>query len=307
MKLFPLIILLSLLFINFGHACKILSLSGGGAHGAFQGGALNKLHDMGKKWNIITGISVGSLNGMMLGMFTPEDQQKGMDLIKKVWLNITTTDVYRWNWNPLYDQSLLDNTALNKTVNTMAAQHGGIAQRDIVVGSVNFNTGLLRLFNRTEFSSPKRSSDIVMASASIPLIFPPRFLDGNYYVDGGTYSNEIIRPAIQYCLDHGYAKTEISIDIIICSPPINIISNKEIESDHLFGIGSRAYDIVSSALSDHELYTHCNESQDIYPMYIYKPYQPYPGGLLDFSHSDLVKTFNLGYNIKQPEISKYCY
>jgi hypothetical protein len=28
---------------------------------------------------------------------------------------------------------------------------------------------------------------------------------------------------------------------------------------------------------------------------------------LDFSHDTIVKTFNLGYNVKSPDISKYCY
>ena len=146
-----------------------------------------------------------------------------------------------------------------------------------------------------------------MASSSIPVIFPPRFLDNNYYVDGGTFSNEIVRPAIKYCLDKGYKNEDISIDIIICSPPISTISNDEIKADHVYGLGCRAYDIASSALSNHELYSSCNQTQRIYPMYIYKPYLPYPGSLLDFSHETLVKTFNIGYNIKSPIVSKYCY
>ena len=300
-----LLILLLLLVVTNG--CNILALSGGGAHGAFQGGVLNKLQTENKKWNIITGVSAGSLNGIMLAMYTPSEQQKGINVIKDVWLNITTADVYRWNWNPIYDQSILDNTPLNNTINSLAYKYGGVAKRDIIIGSVNFNTGLLRLFNRSEFSNPRRTSDIVMASSSIPVIFPPRFLDNNYYVDGGTFSNEIIRPAIQYCLDKGYNKDDINIDIIICTPPISKITNSEISKDHTYGIGLRAYDIASSALSNHELYTHCGKNQEAYKMYIYKPNQPYLGSLLDFSHDILVKTFEMGYNVTQPIESKYCY
>ena len=303
--LFQILLFQILLFPIRG--CRILSLSGGGAHGAFQGGVLNKLHDIGRTWNIITGISAGALNGMMLGMFKPLNQQQGITLLEEVWLNITTADVYKWNWNPIYDQSLMDNSPLNRTVNNIARLYGGLAQRDIIVGAVNFNTGLLRLFNRTEFSSAERSSTIVMASASIPGVFPPTFLDGNYYVDGGTFSNELIRPAIQYCRNKGYADVEIEIDLIICSPPIQTITNKEIESDYIFGIGSRAYDILFNAISNHELYSHCNNNQKSFPLYVYKPYKPYAGGLLDFNHKDIVEMFNMGYNIKNPTVSKYCY
>ena len=301
------IVLILLILLKPTNGCRILSLSGGGAHGAFQAGVLNKLHDTGKRWDIITGISVGSLNGMMLGMFKETYQQQGMDLVKMVWLNITTSNIYRWNWNPLYDQSLLDNTYLNDTVNKISEQYGGVAKRDIIIGAVSLNTGLLRLFNRSDFSSPSRSSDIVMASSSIPLIFPPRYLDGEYYVDGGTFSNELVRPAIQYCREHGYDDVDITIDIIICSPPIDSVTNKEIEKDSIFGLGSRAYDILSNAIFNHELYSECTNTQTSFPMYIYKPYSPYPGGLLDFNHKDLVRMFNIGYNIKEPVVSKYCY
>jgi len=289
--------------------CNILSLSGGGAHGAFQAGVLYRLQNenqkINKTWDIITGISVGSLNGIMLGMYKASDQQKGMNTIRDVWLNITTSDVYRWNWDPFYDQSILDNGPLNQTINTLALKYGGIAQRPILIGAVNFNTGLLRIFNQTEFDTPTRTSDIVMASSSIPVIFPPRFLDNNYYVDGGTFSNEIVKPAIQYCLNNN--KTAISIDIIICTPPISNITNEEITKDHTYGIATRTYDIVTSALSNHELYTDCADDEVGYPMHIYKPTLPYPGSLLDFSHETLVKTFEIGYNTNSFGISKYCY
>lgn len=294
-----------LLFISLVGACNILSLSGGGAHGAFQAGVLNRLQTMGKNWDIITGVSVGSLNGVMLGMFKPSDQNKAMNIIKNVWLNITTNDIYFWNWDPFYDQSFLDNSPLNKTISNIVHEYGGVVKRDVIIGSTNLNTGLLRLFNQSEFNTPVRTTNIVMASSSIPVVFPPRFLDNNYYVDGGVFSNEIIRPAIKYCLSHN--KPDITIDIIICSPPVSLINNAEIKNDHTYGLAFRAYDIAASALSNHELYTSCNSDKISYPMYIYKPYQPYSGSLLDFSHTTLNKTFYQGYNSGPPILSKYCY
>lgn len=293
------------LFIALTTGCNILSLSGGGAHGSFQAGVLNQLHNKGKQWDIITGVSVGSLNGIMLGMFSFDNQHTAIKTIKDVWLNITTNDVYRWNWDPFYDQSFLDNSPLNKTITNLAYQYGGVAKRDIIIGSTNLNTGLLRLFNQTDFDSPTRTTDIVMASSSIPVVFPPRFLDNNYYVDGGVFSNEIIRPAIKYCLNKN--KSNITIDIIICSPPVTLINNAEIKNDHTYGLAFRAYDIAASALSNHEIYTSCNNDKTSYPMYIYKPTKPYSGSLLDFSHSTLNKTFYQGYNTGPPLHAKYCY
>jgi len=301
------LILIPLLFIETTDACNILSLSGGGAHGAFQAGVLKKLHQQGKKWDIITGISVGSINGIGLSLFTAPEQEKGIELLETIWTNITTSDVYRWNWNPIGDQSLLDNSPLNKTLIDVIKLYGGRASRRVLIGSVNLNTGLLRLFDQSEFSYASRTAQIVMASSAIPVVFPPAYLDGNYYVDGGTFSNELIRPAIKDCLSKGYYKSDINIDVIICSPPIQNITNKEIQSDYIFGLISRAYDILANAISNHELYTVCGVDQESYPLRIYKPYLPYPGGLLDFDHSNLVKMFDVGYNIKGPSIGKYCY
>ena len=299
--------MLFLLLIEFTWSCRILSLSGGGAHGAFQGGVINKLHDTGHRWDIITGISVGSLNGLMLGMYSADNQTEGVQLIRSVWLNLTKSDVYRINWNPLGDQSILDSTPLNKTVFNIAEKIGGKAKRPIIIGSVNLNTGLLELFGTSDFNSVYRSGSIVMASSAIPVVFPPVLLDGNYYVDGGTYSNELIRPAIQYCLGRGYDRSEIIIDIIVCSAPINNINSSQIKTYGLYSFLSRTYDIVSNVISNHELYTRCTPGQTGYPMYVYKPYAPYPGGLLEFSPRILATTYKIGYNIKQPPIEKYCY
>ena len=288
-------------------ACNILSLSGGGSHGSFQAGVLNKLHNENKRWDIITGISAGSINGMMLGMFSPDNQNDGIQLLRDVWLNISSNDIYRWNWNPIYDQSLLDSSPLNKTINTVAKKHGGIAKRKILIGSVNLNTGILRIFDTKDFSSPSRSSQIIMASSAIPVVFPPVLLDGHYYVDGGTYSNELIRPAIKYCLNKGYTREEINIDVIICSSPIQQVTNKELYSDTIFGMFSRAYDVLSNAVSNHEIYTYCANDKHSYPMNIYKPPMPYPGGLLDFNNKDLAEMFKMGFNVKSPISSKYCF
>lgn len=309
------LIILFLLCV-FTQACRILSLSGGGAHGAFQAGVIKKLHDQGTTWDIITGISVGSFNGIALGLFSPQNQSLGIDIMTNLWSSITANDVYNYNWNPIYDQAILDNTPLNNTIFNLINKYGGIAQRDIIIGAVNLNTGLMRLFDKTQLNSPNRTNNIVMASASIPIIFPPVFFDGNYYVDGGTFSNELIIPGIDYCLKKG--DSNITIDMIICSPPITNITNEEIYKDTIIGIATRIYDVVSNVVYNHELYSTCDnkkkinklqqaqQAQQAYPMYIYKPLEDYAGGILDFNHNDIVSSFKMGYNLKQPSVTKYC-
>ena len=44
---------------------KALVLSGGGARGAYQMGVWKALRRLNKKFDIVTGTSIGALNGMM--------------------------------------------------------------------------------------------------------------------------------------------------------------------------------------------------------------------------------------------------
>jgi len=303
------LLFLSLFLISFVQGCRVLSLSGGGAHGAYQAGVLKRLHEEGYKWDIITGVSAGSLNGIALGLFNASNQDFAIKLMESVWMNITSSDVYKWNWNPIYDQSLLDSSPLNRTIYKLVSKYGGVAKRNLILGSVKLNSGLLKLFPTSELNSVSRTTRIVMASSSIPVVFPPIHLDGEYYVDGGTFSNELIRPGVKYCLSKGYKN--ITIDVIICSPPIQNITNTEIEKDTIIGIMSRAYDVMSNSVFNHELYSNCRDPtrqvQLTLPMYIYKPPKPYPGSMLDFDHKDLVTIFKMGYNVKPPGVTKYCF
>jgi len=58
-----------------------------------------------------------------------------------------------------------------------------------------------------------------MASGSIPVVFPPRHFQGNYYMDGGTVWNVNISSAIEGCLTMVDDLSKITVDILICSDP----------------------------------------------------------------------------------------
>jgi NTE family protein len=72
---------------------RALVLSGGGAKGAFQLGAVRyiesvvKTENPGYNFDIIAGVSVGSLNGVMLAM-------DKYDELENLWNTITDEDIY---------------------------------------------------------------------------------------------------------------------------------------------------------------------------------------------------------------------
>lgn len=58
-----------------------------------------------------------------------------------------------------------------------------------------------------------------MASGSIPTVFPPRYFQGQYFMDGGTTWNVNISSAINGCLSMVDDESKITVDILICDDP----------------------------------------------------------------------------------------
>ncbi len=62
---------------------KALVLSGGGALGAFEAGAIKALHDGGSEFDLICGTSIGAINAS----FAAQDK---IDELTALWLGIAT-------------------------------------------------------------------------------------------------------------------------------------------------------------------------------------------------------------------------
>jgi predicted acylesterase/phospholipase RssA len=300
------ILLSTTVFIGRSNECRILVLSGGGAHGAYQAGVIKRLDESGHKWDIITGISVGSLNGVFISGFSLKNQSLATKLLKSFWFNISDHDVYTKNWNPIWSGSVYDNNPLNQTIRKVLNNINGI-KRDVLVGSTRVNDGKLVVFNRTDMIYKDDIIDILMASTAIPIYFPPKEFKGSFYMDGGLFTNELIYPAVRTCRKQGL--TDIIIDVIRCSTPLKNVSSETIAKDNIFKLSYRTYEIASNTLFHHELYSACDTKKlvRIYPMYVYQPYSEFPGGLLDFDHDKVVTAYEMGYNTTKPIKLQWCH
>lgn len=284
--------------------CNILSLSGGGAHGAFQAGVLKWLNEQGSRWDIITGISVGSLNGAMISLYDPSEQNIAINKIQKLWFNITADKVYKWSWNSIWNNSIYSNEPLNNYLSYIVHDVNSNAKRDILVGATSLNTGNITVFSKNDFIGANNILDIIMASTSIPVYFPPRFFRDEYFIDGGTFTNVLINSAVKLCYLKGL--NNINIDVILANVLIDKIKNEEINKMNIFKIAYRTLKIFNNVISNHELYTDCDNSKNKYPMNIYKPHKSLPYELLDFNHKDIVSMFNSGYSTNVPTKTWYC-
>ena len=199
-----------------GSHCITLGLQGGGAHGAFEWGVLDRLLDVAElEIGTVSGVSAGAMNAAMLvqGLATggPEQAKR---LLREFWRRVAAAggsldlELTPWPWslsgavemfrrtskvppplgmalgvNPLHGilDGLLDPSAFGRP-----------GAPTLVVAATHVRTGAARLFRDTEVTA-----DALVASACLPQLFPAVEIDGEAYWDGGYSSNPPLRPLIE--------------------------------------------------------------------------------------------------------------
>ena len=200
-----------------------LVLSGGGARGAFQSGALVELlsyfEQTGRRINILSGTSVGALNGLAIAQAaTLKDARTE---IESQWKSLSNDDIYhirgweifglilkfattrmdRWPTVPGVD-SLFDNTPLYKRYIENYLKMDLIRERRTVdeffVSLCSLNTGEVYHKSITAEPDEKKAKEFIMASTITTVAYPPvkTIVDDQaiplhlrnipqYYADGG--------------------------------------------------------------------------------------------------------------------------
>ena len=196
---------------SLGHKDKeghfsILSLSGGGAKGAFGAGILCGWSKAGNRptFKIVTGISTGALIAPFAFLGSEYDK-----IIQQVYTTIATKDVLemrsriiiRGGIDSLADSSPLKNL-ISKYVGKDIIQNVARAHaegRRLYIGTTDLDANKLVIWNMGAIAAGNtpQADDlfrkVLLASASIPIVFPPVYIsveaDGNTYeemhVDGG--------------------------------------------------------------------------------------------------------------------------
>lgn len=195
---------------------KILILSGGGVYGSFEMGIVSRLiKDNKGKWDLITGVSIGSLNACYLSTITKDNEDKEVENLKKLWLNIKEIDILTKNYF-LNEISLYGNKRFKNFISDLFKDRSPI--RPFIISATSLNTSSSKIFTENDINE-NRYTDLIMASTAIPILLPPYpFLD-DVFVDGGLTSNVVFYEAINYCLKH-FPNENIEVDIIVCGSKI---------------------------------------------------------------------------------------
>lgn len=214
-----------------------LVLTGGGARGAYQVGAILALSeimpDVPTPFRVLTGVSSGAINIMPLGA-AADDFRRGAQRLFELWSQLTPERVYRTDppklaqlgirWlkdltmggalgtsraNHLLDTSPLRELLKRELDCSQLSKH--IAEgrlRGVAVSATNYLTGnTVTFFDGAPHIEPwvrggriavreAITADHVLASASIPVFFPPVRIGGKVYGDGQIRMTTPLGPAI---------------------------------------------------------------------------------------------------------------
>lgn len=201
-----------------------LALQGGGSHGAFTWGVLDRLLEDGSvSLDGICGTSAGAMNAVLVAHGLMQDGRDGARaslanfwlrvgelgamlnplaaltgsnplvnagtnplLATQQWMMESFTRTFSpYQFNPLNMNPLRD--LLAACVDFQALQH--CEEVKLFLCATNVRSGKARIFN-----NPAMSIDAVMASACLPHLFQAVEIDGEHYWDGGYMGNPVLYP-----------------------------------------------------------------------------------------------------------------
>lgn len=188
-----------------GEPRRILLLSGGGAFGAMQVGMMRPFMAAGFRPDIVVGVSAGALNGTFLANNWSLD---GLSALSDIWLTVDRRDIFpsKRTAQLLHivagHDRLHPHDGLRGLIERVAPVSDiGMSEIPIHVGATNLVSGEVAWFSRGD------TADVLLASCSLPGLFPPVKIDGTPYIDGGVVSNvpwgfaSSLEPTEIVCLD----------------------------------------------------------------------------------------------------------
>jgi NTE family protein len=209
-------------------------LSGGAALGASQVGMLRALLERGIKPDLIVGTSIGSWNGLWLAA---HPELEWLDMLEEVWHSITLLELFGDNVISFVAHRaskrpyLVSGDGMER-IYRRAVALGGIQDVTFEELSIPFKvtaSNILRGTSETFDSGPVMPA--VLASSSIPGLFPPRMIDGQQYVDGGLLDNGGVGVAVEAGAKRIYVLNVMSAEEL--TQPVTTLTDLMVRSFHL--------------------------------------------------------------------------
>jgi NTE family protein len=239
----------------------VLVMQGGGAPGSYQAGAYQALHEAGIEPDWVIGTSIGAINGAII---TGNEDVDRVRRLEEFWGQLDTRLPEPWSQLAPLVVGVPGFYQVNPALAWGADARVGIEQaamylvdplKKLLPEIVDFNlvnsgktrftlglttvqTGRMRYFdNRQERIGPEH----VLGSSALPPCFLAVLIDGDYYWDGGVYSNS----PIEVVFDEDPRESSVVFAIQIWhtrgSRPESLSHAFMREKDILFGSRSKSH------------------------------------------------------------------
>jgi NTE family protein len=243
-----------------------LVLQGGAALGAYEAGVLSALLEAGRRFDIVTGCSIGAL----MAAIAVGSRGDPVETLRDMWHRFAMPvnpflpgpfarsvpvpggrNIYRAN--PLYFALPTLATHMYEREPLEAAMNEWVdferlnsAPTEVIVTAVEVKSGHLQ-----EFSSHRGglTARHVVASASLPPVFPLTEVDGGEYWDGGLISSTPLRPAINAIERHNQLRQAPLWELIVVDLFTPLAGPPRDMSDVL----QRAFELVFFGKFQHDL------------------------------------------------------
>ena len=304
---------------------RILALSGGGSRGAYGAGVLAGWTATGTRpeFDVVTGISTGALQATAAFLGTDYDELLATfndvdndDIFTSAGATALLTNESLYDTAPL--KAMLVNLLDEETINAVAAEHH--KGRHLFIGTTNLDANVFTIWNMGKIASSDRPDrfqvyrDVVLASASFPVAFPPVYFpvttaQGNTYyqmhVDGGAKESIFI---FVYLAELKEQLLSLGLDWDEdINPQIYLLNNGQLFSDHTYQPVKA--DIFSIAMRSIESLSRKNVAASIYYIwsaglvhgasislaFIPQHYDLTNLDILEFNSKEMNRLFKFGY------------
>ncbi|HEX2952796.1 MAG TPA: patatin-like phospholipase family protein [Bacillota bacterium] len=292
---------------------RALVLSGGGSRGAFEVGAIDYLvNEEGMDFTYFMGTSAGALNASMLGQ--AGDHQELMDEVKKlkgIWLDIKgNRSIFSpnpWSYFRLiFKDALHEPRGLKKLIHENIDLNRVFDPASVVkITTVALETGELLVADSRQAQFKRDFFSYILASASVPLFFPPVYIQGKHWYDGGLRD---LTP-----LSSAFAEEPEEIVVILTYPVNQDLSPKirRAKAGGALNLLWRVVEILTNEVGANDLQVAelINQHHLVFPkkhcipIRIIHPSSPLPGDPMEFYPQRIREQMRLGfYSATNPRI-----
>ncbi len=205
--------------------CINLALQGGGAHGAFAWGVMDKFLEDGRiEIEGLSGTSAGSMNAVVYAFGALKGKEGAREALHNYWQAISDAGqkysmIKRTPWEQMFGGWNMERSVASEGFKLLTSTFSPYQLnpmnfnplREILEAHVNFEelvasrmtklflsatnvrTGKVRVFKTHEITA-----DVVLASACLPFLFQAVEIEGEHYWDGGYMGNPALYPLFYY-------------------------------------------------------------------------------------------------------------